>query len=187
MVGDILGLMDSILWGGRIQYLQHPYFGSILPRLDLRDGGCSFGCSILDHETSLHVPSLRTYIRLIVRFGSFCNDVRFSHLVSRSGEGRYAQKAMLYMYLVHVVAAVFAASVNHEPNDFGQVMGGVLIVLGITYVKGGYDTIKRGIRHRRCSSGFEQGPRQQDLSCGANRVAGICLGQRPALLTVPTL
>jgi drug/metabolite transporter (DMT)-like permease len=165
MVGDIFGFLASVSWGW------YPVLTTPLLRqyssLRIIAWTSLMGAVFLlvliwvtGQPITFQLPAL-TYVSLLY---SILFVTMYGLVIWYQGVGKVGTtKAMLYMYLVPVVAAVFAASVNHEPIHFGQVLGGILIVLGITYVKGGHDAIMRGIRHRRRSSAIERDPRHEEM------------------------
>lgn len=165
VVGDILGFLASVSWGWypvlttpllrQYSSLRITAWTSLMGAVFLIVLICVTGQRI-----TFQLPVL-TYVSLLY---SILFVTMYGLVIWYQGVGKIGTtKVMLYMYLVPVVAAVFAASVNHEHIHFSQVVGGVLIVLGITYVKGGHDAIMRGIRHRRCSSAIERDSRHEEM------------------------
>ncbi|MCF8566579.1 DMT family transporter [Alicyclobacillus tolerans] len=139
LAGDLVGLFDSVIWG-IYPVLTAPLFKKYTP-LRVTSWSMAIGAVSLVLYNGIVVRPVFPVALWNVTWMSLLYSILFvtayGMVVWYLGVERIGTtKAMVYMYLVPAAAVSFAAIANHERVYAGQVAGGVLILLGLSYIKG---------------------------------------------------
>ncbi len=137
-MGDVIGLIASLFWGlypvvtapllTKYSALRITAWSAVLGMIPLMFLSGGIDVALLLHLTS------STWISLL--FSSIFVTA-YGLVIWYVGVGKVgASKVMVYMYLIPLIAVIFAALVIHEALYVSQIIGGIVILFGIAYGKG---------------------------------------------------
>lgn len=137
MFGNLMGLFASLSWGA-YPILAKPLFEKY-SSLRITAWSAFIGTLAL---LLISIPSI-TSISMELSALTWASLLYSSILVTAYGLVAWYSgiskigptNGMIYMYLIPLVAAIVAAFHLHEPISFGQFIGGIIILIGLTIVK----------------------------------------------------